>query len=237
VQRYGPRGSFWTQNPGVHRVPIRMWQVWNEPESLLAWSDQPFASAYVKLLRATRAAIRAADPGGQVVLGGLPNFSWEYLAQIYKVHGARQTFDLVAVHPYTRQPQGLLTIMQKVRDVMRRAGDSRKPMLATEMGWPSSQGKTPQFGFETNEAGQAQRTAALLPLLARHQRELGLIGFYYYTWMSSDSSRKDSFDYAGLLRFRSNRMVAKPALAAFARGALAIEGCRRKGPLATTCVH
>src|SRR5690348_13963311 len=31
VKRYGPDGSFWAAHPSLPRVPIRMWQIWNEP--------------------------------------------------------------------------------------------------------------------------------------------------------------------------------------------------------------
>ncbi len=32
VRRYGPSGSFWAENPGVPKTPVRQWQVWNEPD-------------------------------------------------------------------------------------------------------------------------------------------------------------------------------------------------------------
>lgn len=236
VRRYGSRGAFWTQNPQIPRVPIRMWQIWNEPESPLAWSEQPsWAPSYVKMLRAARVAVKAADPSAKVVLGGLTNFSWDYLAQIYKVPGARGAFDVVAVHPYTKYPSGVVVIIERNRNVMNRAGDGRKPILATELGWPSSRGHTPQYGFETTEAGQAQRLTAVLPLLARRRRGLRLIGFYYYTWMGTEPSTQ-SFDYAGLLRFDRGQISFKPVYSAFRRGALAIEHCRRKANVATRCL-
>src|SRR3954449_4697450 len=31
VLRYGPGGSFWSENPALPRRPIRTWQIWNEP--------------------------------------------------------------------------------------------------------------------------------------------------------------------------------------------------------------
>ena len=31
VGRYGPSGSLWAQRPELPRLPIRDWQVWNEP--------------------------------------------------------------------------------------------------------------------------------------------------------------------------------------------------------------
>src|SRR5205085_10285540 len=119
------------------------------------WSEQPFARSYVKLLAAAHAAVKAADPGAKVVLAGLAEFSWQYLAQIYAVQGARELFDMVAIHPYTADPTGVIVILQRVRAVMNRFGDAAKPTLATEITWPSSQGKAPpQFGVSTTEDQQ-----------------------------------------------------------------------------------
>ena len=152
-----------------------MWQIWNEPHFTSYWSQQPFAPGYVKLLAAAHAAIKAADPGAKVVLAGLADFSWQYLAQIYRVPGARRLFDIVALHPYTAEPRGVITIMQRVRAVMNQFGDRAKPILATEITWPSSEGKAPpQFGVSTTEAGQAARLAAVVPLLMANRSKLGL---------------------------------------------------------------
>src|SRR4051794_23364993 len=40
VARYGPSGSFWAENPGLRRAPVREWQIWNEPHLLTYW-DAP----------------------------------------------------------------------------------------------------------------------------------------------------------------------------------------------------
>ncbi len=231
VHRYGSGGSFWQSHPNLPRVPIRMWQIWNEPHFTTYWSQQPFAPGYVKLLAAAHAAIKAADPGAKVVLAGLADFSWQYLAQIYRVRGARRLFDIVALHPYTAEPRGVITIMQRARAVMNQFGDSAKPILATEITWPSSEGKAPpQFGVSTTEAGQAARLAEVVPLLMANRAKLGLIGFYWYTWMGDETPRPHpyGFDFAGLLKYVGGQVTPKPALAVFRRSALRIEGCTRK---------
>jgi hypothetical protein len=239
VRRYGPHGTFWGAHTSIRPVPIRMWQIWNEPNFVSYWSERPFAPSYVALLRASHAALLSADPGAKLVLAGLPDFSWKYLAQIYSVPGARQTFDIVAVHPYTAHAVGIPVILGKVRAVMDQFGDSAKPILATEISWPSSQGKAPQqFGIGTTEALQAQRLDQVLPLLAADRSKLGLIGFYWYTWMGDEGPRAFpyAFDYAGLLKYVGGQISAKPAFEVFRRGALAIESCRRKGTLASSCL-
>src|SRR5581483_9357652 len=40
--RYGPRGSFWAANPALPKLPIRDWQIWNEPSFTQFWDAQPF---------------------------------------------------------------------------------------------------------------------------------------------------------------------------------------------------
>ena len=62
IGRYGPKGSFWRENPGIPKMPIRSWQIWNEPNLAYYWR-QPFASSYVSMLKAAHAAVKKADPG------------------------------------------------------------------------------------------------------------------------------------------------------------------------------
>jgi hypothetical protein len=228
VGRYGPRGTFWSENPSVPRVPIRMWQIWNEPNFKTYWLQQPFERSYVQLLRAAHTAIKGADRGAEVVMAGLTNYSWKYLMKIYKIKGARGAFDAVAAHPYTATASGVITILGKVRAVMNRFGDRRKPILATEISWPSAKGKAPaRFEAATSEAGQAQKIGQAIPLLARNRGRLRLQAFYYYTWITDETmpaARSDPFNFAGLWKFVQGAGISpKPAYAAFVRAVKAIE--------------
>ncbi len=235
IARYGPRGSFWRTHPP--KVPIRMWQIWNEPNLAIFWPRQPFARSYVSLLRAVHAAVKHADRGAKVVLAGLPNYSWTALRGIYAVPGARRQFDVVAIHPYTRRPRGVLTILNRIRRVMDGSGDRRKGMLADEVSWPSSLGQPGAgfFGLPPTEKRQARNLSALLPLLAAERRRLGLLGFDWYTWTDAEQPGGALFDFAGLLRFSSGRYVPKPALFAFRRVARVLESCGRRAGASTAC--
>jgi hypothetical protein len=125
----------------------------------------------------------------------------------------------------------VITILQRVRAVMDRFGDGSKPILATEVTWPSSQGKAPpQFGVSTTEQQQALRLGQLMPLLAAQRTKLGLIGFYWYTWIGNETRRAapDAFDFAGLVKYVNGTVSPKPALGVFRHWALSLEGCRRK---------
>jgi hypothetical protein len=225
VRRYGQSGTFWATHPAVRRVPIRSWQIWNEPELPYQWTDQPFARRYVALLKAAHAAIKAADPHAQVVLAGLTNESWKDLGAIYRRPGARRAFDAVAANAYTRAPAGVITILSRVRAVMRRYGDQAKPLYATELGWPASVGQTKTlYGYETTRAGQASRIGRLLPLLGRNRGALRLRGFYLYTWIGQEAPGRGVFDFSGLRRQdMAGKVTSKPALAAFTRAAHALQ--------------
>lgn len=235
VGRYGPRGSFWAQNPRVPRRPIRLWQVWNEPDHRVFWHEQPYYHAYVRTLAAARRAIRAADPGAKVVLAGLVGRSWVQLRAIYRAGGGRH-FDYAAVHPFTRLLPDVLRILRYNRTVMRRHGDGAKWMLATEVTWPSSQGRVrPRSAFDRTERGQALLLASLFRALARERRALRLRAAYWATWMSDERSRTDAFDYTGLnARLPSGAIRRKPALRAYRDTARALQGCA-KTTIATRC--
>ena len=236
IGRYGPSGSFWAEHRDLTRQPIRAWQIWNEPNLTHYW-PQPFVRTYVDLLRASHTAIKRADPHAQVVLGALTNRSWTYIGQIARVPGARGLFDVVSVNGFTSTPRRVILILTLVRQALNDVGERRTPLMATEVSFPSARGKSPQhFDWNTTEAGQARDVARLLPLLAAQRTRLNLIGFDYYTWMGDEYPGAPAFNFAGLLRWQSDGTVsAKPALSAFTRAALALEGCRRIGPWAGTC--
>jgi hypothetical protein len=226
VDRYGPHGTFW--NDHGPRRPIRMWQIWNEPNLSSYW-PAPSTVGYLRLLRAAHAAIKRADPGAETVIGAITNISWQYLAQIYRRHG-RGLFDVIAVNPFTATPAGIVQILRLVRQTATRFGDRLKPLIATEVGWTSAQSacECTVFDWDSTTSGQARRVAATLPVLAAHRKSLRLAGFYYYTWIGDQSKLNYDFDFAGLVGWYPDRAIAlKPALGAFARAALALEGCAR----------
>jgi len=237
VHRYGPHGSFWSSNPSVRRAPIRLWQIWNEENDANYW-PQPFAGSYVALLRAATGAIRSADPGAKVVLGALTQLVWTSLGQIYAIPGARRLFDVVAVNAFTATPSKLIWFLHLVRRSMAAARDPNKPLLDTEVSWPSALDKSSQsYGWNTTERGQARDLAQTLPMLAAQRKELGLLGFYYYTWIGAEYPDAPSFKFGGLLRYdNSGQIVTKPAFAVFKQSALELERCREKGRLATQCL-
>jgi hypothetical protein len=235
VARYGPAGSLWAEHPEVPRLPIREWQIWNEPNITRYWNVAPFAAPYARLLRAADRALKAADPGSRTILAGLPNRSWEALEAIYDA-GARGAFDAVALHPYTGKPENVVRIVRIARRVMRRHGDARLPVSVTELSWPASLGHARQYGsFTTTDRGQAQRLEAGLKLLAKQRRALRIERVYWYTWLSSEGSTGSGFDWSGLRRLHEGRLRDAPSLATFRRAARRLQGCAKRPGDARRC--
>jgi Beta-galactosidase len=244
VKRYGPSGAFWKANPGLHPQPVRQWQIWNEQAFDVFWATLPWPSSYTSMLRAAYRAIHHADHGAKVVAGSLVATNkytqWAQMSDLYKA-GGRRYFDVVAVHPFTdgsipvsQSVSRVITIIQKVRDVMRRHGDAHKPVILTELTWPGAVGfVTPRrlLGLETTPHGEILRLQAVYKYLATHRRQTGVTQAYWYTWASSfdpnDVQSDVGYRFAGLTRFSNGRFAPQPVLATYARLAATYEGCRK----------
>ena len=216
VGRYGPRGSLWREHPSVDKVPVRDWQIWNEPNLPQYWGDRPNAAAYANLLDAAHRAIHAADPGARVLSAGLPESRLgirfgTYVRALYRA-GGRSGFDVFALHPYSSSARGVLAAVRRTRALMRRYGDAAKPVWVTELGWASGGPRSP---FTFDPLSQAQLVANTIDALSMQRRALRIAGFVYFDW-------KDGAPYPGRSDFWglhtglvTNAGVAKPSLAAF----------------------
>ena len=128
----------------------------------------------MRLLRAARAAIRAADRRAKIVFGGLSTNDLDYVRAAYAA-GAKGQFDVMALHPYSceariddpkRDASGALRSnsflgYRAVRDFMVARGDA-KPMWFTELGW-----STTGEACGVSEAEQAERLETSVALMAR----------------------------------------------------------------------
>lgn len=60
AQRYGSDGDFWREHPDLPKLPVRDWQLWNEPNSPLFWKPAPDPKGYLTVLRAFYDAVKRA---------------------------------------------------------------------------------------------------------------------------------------------------------------------------------
>jgi hypothetical protein len=176
AQRYGRDGTFWAAHPELDPMPFKAYQVWNEPNLPAYWRPAPDAAGYMRLVRLTRARLRAVDPKATIVLAGLPDSRLgirmlDYLRAIYAQPGARTLFDVVAVHPYARDPRDVIGLVKGVRAHMDRRGDHRTPIWVTELGWGTGGPRSP---YSTTKAGQAAKIAQTFRTLIAIRNRLRL---------------------------------------------------------------
>jgi hypothetical protein len=218
VARYGHQGTFWRERPALPRIPIRDWQIWNEPDIDLFWVEQPgWPEGYVQILRAGSIAIRAADSRARVVAAGLTNASWYSLDRLYQA-GGQGLFDVVAINVYRERPQDVVRTALHTRVMMSRYGDGRKPIFFSEVTYTSARGHITgkRLPIDVTEAGQAQRLKQLYHGMLRLRRPLGIERVYWYNWLSPPLGSRETFDYSGLRRLEPDgRVLDKPAMAAF----------------------
>jgi hypothetical protein len=236
VLRYGPSGSFWQERPDLPRRPIRDWQLWNEPHFDFYWyvpgdDKTQWAREYVELLRETKPAIEAVDPGARIVLAGLADASWRIIAQLYRA-GVRGLFDVASVQIFTSRPGFVMAAARLMRRQLTRNGEGRKPIWVTETTFPAGKGKAPRPPLEwqrrwyTTDRGMAKRLRAVYRLGAERRRRLRLQRIYWVTW-ASNYQGDELFNYAGLVRYGAGTFQPMPALSAYTASARRHQGCAK----------
>jgi hypothetical protein len=183
--RYGSKGTFWRDHPDIPKVPIRDWQLWNEPNSPLFWKPAPNVDDYITLLRAFSGTVKAVDPTARILLAGLfptPRLRGgvsldSFLSEIYRKGGA-DLFDAVAVHPYAATPQIALDRVAAARRLMDRFGDDDAPIWITEVGWAST-GRPP--GLVVGEQGQADYLTRVYELAEEKRESLKIAGVVWFS--------------------------------------------------------
>jgi hypothetical protein len=224
AKRYGPNGTFWTENPTRLKLPITAYQVWNEP-NLGAYSPpKPSAKKYVKLLKATGPRIRAVDPAAEIVTAGLPDSRlskpdlYKFITQMYKA-GVKGSFDSLGINPYAPTAAGMITKLRKIRRIMTKYGDTASTIWVTELGWSDVGPKAP---FRVGASGQAQRITDTVATLRQNTSSLNLRGFFYFSW-ADGTVYAGGHDFWGLhTGLRRKDGTPKLAFAAFAKAVAAL---------------
>lgn len=215
VRRYGPGGVIWRGQ--ARKEPIRRWQIWNEPNFRLFWHPRPSPVEYAHLLRVAAGAIRGEDRQAQVVLAGVAPvgaglLTWVFLRRLYRVPGAKKSFDMVALHPYAKSVAEMSRQVKDARTVMAEAGDRATPLLISELGvasWGSF-----ASAFVKGPRGQALFLRRAFGRLLSMRGRWRLAGVHWFSWRDrAQADRHCSFcQGAGLLDLDGR---PKPAWGAF----------------------
>jgi polysaccharide biosynthesis protein PslG len=218
VRRYGPHGTFWRDRPGLPKVPIHSWQIWNEPSLPAYWPTGPDPAAYTQMLRVVGAAIKAKDPSAEIVSAGIPQSRLgmpfaDFLKGMYAA-GARSAFDTLAIHPYAENDAGVAAAVRSARQIMDENGDRSAPIWVTEVGWASA---GPASQFTVGARGQAQRIKSTLTTLVNIRAQEHLRGVVYFGWRDGAPYAPTFKDFWGLhTGLLTVHGTPKPALGTFA---------------------
>jgi hypothetical protein len=162
AMRFGPGGTFWSDNADLPYMPIRAWEIWNEPNLAPFWAGpdgpRPSAVRYRRILRRAFIGLRTVDPRARVVFGGMAfpgnmdhskNVDWrEFMSKVLDGRNPPQRarnrclVDAVSIHPYDESVGGAMDRVRDVYDFLERrnmTGKNRERRDAqiwiTELGW------------------------------------------------------------------------------------------------------
>src|SRR5206468_6306404 len=101
----------------------------------------------------------------------------QFLEAVYRA-GAKGSFDTVAVHAYAPSPQGVVSNVRRLLDVVARNHDGAK-LRVTEFGWGTGGRNGPLSVAASTQASYIART---LQALGRDRAELRLRGVVLFQW-------------------------------------------------------
>jgi hypothetical protein len=235
----GAYADFMRRLAAHFRGRVGAYEVWNEPDNSTWWRSEATPSEYAALLKPAYAAVKSADPGARVGVGGLVANDFRFVEGLYRA-GAKGSFDFVAVHTDSEchrvDPRGAardetgrisrwsFTGYREVRASMLDHGDD-KPIWMTELGWSVTRRRCPR-GHDGAGVSAAKQAA----FLTRAYRCLAADPYVERaSWFSlADLGSADRIGLRyGLYDWRGR---ARPALRAFqgAAGATADRACGKR---------
>jgi hypothetical protein len=114
-----------------YRASIHYWEMWNEPD-LSSYFNGTEVQYVSQVLVPGFQAVRGADPGAKVILGGPSYANTDWLNAIYSLGGG-QAFDIMAFHDYGPASQ-VLSDAVLVAGILQKHGQSKKPVWLGEYG-------------------------------------------------------------------------------------------------------
>ena len=182
-------------------MPIRSWQIWNEPNLRVYWCNKPSAKQYVAMLRTVGKAIKQVDRRAHIVTAGLPDSKLSgtvpqkrFIDQMYRAKAAKH-FDSLGINSYAKDHRDLGRMLASIRKRMNSNRDRRGQIWITEIGWGDS---GPKHRFIVGARGQADRIAKSLALIRVQRRKLRLRGVVYFSWRDGAPYAPDFKDLWGL---------------------------------------
>ena len=193
ARRYGPGGSFWRSHPELPAMPVRTFEIWNEPDNAAFFSPRPDPARYAEMYLDARTAIDSVDPAARVIVGGLTHPEVFLPALIDAQPALRGELDGIAIHPYAPSAAGVLARVREARAALGSLGLADVPLYITEFGWTTE----PAHALNWLPAGR--RSAEIASALAAlGHTSCGLAAVVLYTWVTLERDRSDREDWYGI---------------------------------------
>jgi len=236
AERYGPRGSFWRERPRLPYRPIRMWEVWNEPNLPQFWDYRPTnPSEYGRLLRETREVLRSVDRGARIISGGLASrhSGGPYLGAALDAAGPCSV-DAISIHPYAPTVERAMGHLAEARSVADSRGLRDVALWTTEIGWRVGEGGAGdlELGYSEVEtpAAQARALDGFFAATTRRRRELRLGPTFAFALRDRVNPKTGEVDNKSGLRLAND--TPRPAWGVLSRWARAAPPLRWPRPRA-----
>ncbi|NTV44257.1 MAG: glycoside hydrolase family 5 protein [Candidatus Yonathbacteria bacterium] len=205
-----------------YKGTIDYWEIWNEPNTHQDEYPRPNVVQYATLLKETYAAIKKANPNAVVIVGGLApaaddsdgNISPVTFIQGLYDSGVKDSFDAIALHPYTYPgaPDYVCEWnnwdqMYTIRNIMIKNGDTAKKIWLTEYGAPTGgpgRARTVNdysfvYGADyMSESAQTQLVRRVTEMYAADTTTFG--PFFWYSLWDNGTSKSTPENFFGLLR-------------------------------------
>lgn len=188
VERYGPTGTFWPQHPLLAPRPLRVWQIWNEPNSITWWGPRPRPREYALLLERSERAIHSADPTARILSAGIVAEPTNanaipgpaYLRRLFSVRGIGGAADAVAYHPFSPTVRGVGRQLREARRSLRGTPAAKLPIWITEIGWGTEGPR--EHPLIKSDRGQNRALRQTFELVLRRRVRLGIERTLWYHW-------------------------------------------------------
>jgi hypothetical protein len=220
LRRYGRRGDFWDENPELRHTPIKDLQIWNEPNRpLFSPGGDVAPKKYAAFLKLSDRVIKGVDRKARTVIAGMPERTttsrplYKYLRQMYEVRKVEKAFDVMCLHPYGRDEEGVEGAITRMRRFLKKHDNAKRELWITEVGWGSGGASSDFTKTPEKQASLLQKT---FKLLGKKQKKYRLGSVIWFSWRDrhDPGSTGQWQDHTGLFKRDGGR---KPAWEAFVR--------------------
>ncbi|HEX2910427.1 MAG TPA: endo-1,4-beta-xylanase [Chloroflexia bacterium] len=206
---------------------VKYWQIWNEPmDNTYFVGHDPVQ--YGHLLATSYDTIKAIDPAAKVLTAGFDPPAQDWMQQAFDAGGARDKFDIIAVHPYVNSPYvpgGSLspesvywvnTYPNLATGFAARNGN--KPVWATEFGWSTENTDGKPIKVTPEEQANYLTRASIMGLSS------GIQKFFPYQFADDAHNPTDRYGMIGL-----DWSTPKPAYNAYRNMVTRLSGAAPQG--------